>query len=395
MQSRLMNYNEIVSVVMHFLAAITFFLVVQIVIAGELSSLYVHMLFVMCFMAVIGIRLFINGNFLIYMIAHFTLYLTLFTIPLQSVMFIVFAVYLVALTVWSVSYWKGNELADNGRVPWATIILFAISYIYSFVSHHEVLRNYLLVTGCVYMLLFLLRFYIKGLYDLANNQLLHKQLPLSQIAKSNSYLVGMLFVVITFAMLLAAAIKMDDLLYVIGDALIVVLRILIKGFFIILAWIADMLKNMGFDDIGSLWDALGKAVMEENAGSKLIRMILAFIKIAITVLFLIWVGRGMNIKLRQFLNDNTLPTDRVERIRVREKGLQMLTDRIVRKRTSEPRSPIRRSYIKAVRHFGKRLVLNKSVTTGQIEEQLTFEEAEKMRPLKEAYEQERYKDEVE
>ena len=394
MQLKLMCYNEIVSVIMHFITAITFFLVVQIVIAGELSPFYVHLLFVVCFMAVIGIRLYINGNFLIYMIAHFTLYLTLFAIPIDSVMFIVFAVYLVALTAWSVSYWKGRTIDESGRIPWVPIVIFVISYIYSFVSHHEVLRSYLLVIGCVYMLLFLVRFYLRGLYDLANNQLLHKRLPLMQIIRSNSYLVGMVLLIIILAMVIAAAINADDLLYVIADAFIVLLRVLIKGLFAILTWFANLFRNADVMDLGSLWDALGKALLEENAGSKLLNMILAIIKIAITVLFLIWVVRGMNIRIRSFLKDNNLPTDRVERIRVKERGLEMLVERIRGKTTNEPDSRIRRRYKKAVKSFGKRLILNRSVTTGQIEAQLSKEEADKMKPLKTLYERERYRDEV-
>ena len=244
------------------------------------------------------------------------------------------------------------------------------------------------------MLLFLVRFYLRGLFDLANNQLLHKRLPLMQIIRSNSYLVGMLLVIVTLSMILAAAINVDDLLYVIADAFIVVLRVVIKAFFAILTWIANLFKNADTTDLESLWDALGKALLEENAGSKLLNMILAIIKIAITVLFLIWIGRGMNIRIRNFLKDNNLPTDRVEKIRIKESSLQMIVDRIKRKKSNDPESHIRRKYKRVVKSFGKRLVLNKAVTTGQIEAQLSKEEADKMKPLKTLYEQERYRDEV-
>ena len=391
MQQKIAHYSEIISVIMHFMAAITFFVVVQIVISGELSPFYIHILFVMCFFAVIGIRLFINGNFLIYMIAHFTLYLTLLTIPIQSVMFIVFAVYLIALTMWSVSYWKTGEVSGSGQIPWVTITLFVLSYIYSFVSHHDILKNYLLVTGYVYLLLFLLGFYLKGAYDLSGNRLMHKQLPLAQIIKTNSYMIGVLLAITALAMILANVIDMDNLLYVIGDGIIAILRVLIKGFFIILTWFANLLKNMGFGDMESLWDALGKAVTEDNTGSRILNMIFSVIKIGLTVLFLMWVGRGLNIRIRRYLNDNTLPMDRVERIRSKDNGLKMIVESIVNKKSNEPVSPIRRKYKKAVRG----LVLNKSVTTGQIEAQLTRVEADDMRPLKEAYERERYKDEIE
>ena len=72
----------------------------------------------------------------------------------------------------------------------------------------------------------------------------------------------------------------------------------------------------------------------------------------------------------------------------------MLVESIRSKADNEPDSRIRRRYKKTVKSFGKRLILNRSVTTGQIEAQLSKEEADKMKPLKTLYEQERYRDEV-
>ena len=328
MQAKLAFYNELVSVIMYFIAAITFFFVVQIMIAGELSPFYVHVLFVVCFASVIGIRHFINGNFLIYMAAHFTLFATLIAIPVQSVMFIVFAVYLISMTFWSVSYWKKPQAEADGNIPWVSVTLFIISYIYAFVSHHDVLKNYLLVTGSLYLLLFLVRYYLKGIYDLSNNRLISKRLPMMQIIRSDTYLFGILLAITAITMVMANLIDLDNLLYVIGDGLISILRVLIKSFFIILTWIADLISNVNADGLESLWDELSKAFMEEETGSKLLNMILSMVKIAVTVLFLLWILRGMNIKIRQFLKDNTLPMDRVERIRKKEKGLNGFSENI-------------------------------------------------------------------
>lgn len=195
------------------------------------------------------------------------------------------------------------------------------------------------------------------------------------------------------SMILANIINLDDLLYIIGDFLVAVLRVLIKGLFVILTWIADLFKNADIMDIGSILDALGEEVKEEGLVSKILNFIWALFKIGITLLFIYYVGRGMNIKIRQYLKDNNLPMDKVEHIRIRENGLKMVTGTIARSRSNEPDSRIRRRYKRAVLKFGKRLVLTKSMTVGQIEAQMTEKEAEDMRGLKEAYEQERYHDE--
>ena len=174
-----------------------------------------------------------------------------------------------------------------------------------------------------------------------------------QIIRSDTYLFGILLAITAITMVMANLIDLDNLLYVIGDGLISILRVLIKSFFIILTWIADLISNVNADGLESLWDELSKAFMEEETGSKLLNMILSMVKIAVTVLFLLWILRGMNIKIRQFLKDNTLPMDRVERIRKKEKGLNVFAENIVKRKNKEPQSPIRRKYKKKDRKIWK------------------------------------------
>lgn len=393
MSAKISVYNEIIASVMHFIAGITFFLTAQIMILGGLAAFYVQLLFVICYIAVILIRHFINGNFLIYMLAHGTLYVTLLVIPVSSVMFILFAVFLAILTAWSVSYWRHNGTGNTAAVPWLSVTILCISYIYAFVTHHNLLKNFILVVGCVYMLLFMVKFYLKGVYDISGNRLYHKQLPLKQIIKTNSYMIGILIVIMALSMILANIINLDNLLYVIGDFLLAVIRFLIKGLFIVLTWIADLFKNADIMDIGSVLDALEKEVEEEGLVSKILDFLWAVIKITLTLLFILYVTKNMNSKIRQYLKDNTLSTDKAEFMKMRENGLKMAVSNIMRNSTEEPKSKIRRRYKRAILKFGKRLVLTKSMTVGQIEAQMTDKEAESMEPLKKAYEQERYMDE--
>lgn len=393
MSAKISIYNEIISSVMHFIAGITFFLTAQIMILGGLAAFYVQLLFVICYIAVILIRHFINGNFLIYMLAHGTLYVTLLVIPVSSVMFILFAVFLAILTAWSVSYWRHNGTGNTAAVPWLSVTILCISYIYAFVTHHDLLKIFILVVGCVYMLLFMVKFYLKGVYDISGNRLYHKQLPLKQIIKTNSYMIGILIVIMALSMILANIINLDNLLYDIGDFLLAVIRFLIKGLFIVLTWIADLFKNADIMDIGSVLDALGKEVEEEGLVSKILDFLWAVIKITLTLLFILYVTKNMNSKIRQYLKDNTLSTDKAEFMKMRENGLKMAVSNIMRNSTEEPKSKIRRRYKRAILKFGKRLVLTKSMTVGQIEAQMTDKEAESMEPLKKAYEQERYMDE--
>ena len=394
MVSKISYCSEIIMNIMSFMAAITFFFVVQMIVLGGLGPLFIQGLFVLSFAAVIVIRLLINGNFIIYMAAHLTLFLTLAAIPVRSIIFIVFAIYLIVLTIRSVSYWKNNGMKKEVEIPWLTVGLFVISYIYAYVTHHNLLTDYLLVVGSLYLLLYMVRLYLKGIADIAGNRLFYKQLPLSQIVKTNSFMVGGVVVITALAMFLAVLIDADDLIYVIGDGLIVIIRVLLKGFFVVLTWIADLFKNVDYTGIEQLWEELGNVVTKEGLVSKIIRLILAALKILITVLFLLWVGKGMNNKIRNYLKDNILPTDRVEKIRIKDKSLISAVSSITRRKSDEPANPIRRKYKREIKHFGSRLVLTKAMTVGQIEAQMTEKEAAGMKALKEAYEKERYRDEI-
>ncbi len=394
MVSKISYCSEIIMNIMSFMAAITFFFVVQMIVLGGLGPLFIQGLFVLSFAAVIVIRLLINGNFIIYMAAHLTLFLTLAAIPVRSIIFIVFAIYLIVLTIRSVSYWKNNGMKKEVEIPWLTVGLFVISYIYAYVTHHNLLTDYLLVVGSLYLLLYMVRLYLKGIADIAGNRLFYKQLPLSQIVKTNSFMVGGVVVITALAMFLAVLIDADDLIYVIGDGLIVIIRVFLKGFFVVLTWIADLFKNVDYTGIEQLWEELGNVVTKEGLVSKIIRLILAALKILITVLFLLWVGKGMNNKIRNYLKDNILPTDRVEKIRIKDKSLISAVSSITRRKSDEPANPIRRKYKREIKHFGSRLVLTKAMTVGQIEAQMTEKEAAGMKALKEAYEKERYRDEI-
>ncbi len=393
MSQKIELYNEIMHYVMQFLAGISFFLTAQIITAGHMSPLYVQILFVLCYVAVIVIRHYINGNLLIYMLSHLTLFSTLLVIDLADVMFITFAVYLILITVGSIIYWNNKGIMDSVNVSWISFVLLCVSYIYAFLNGYNLLKNYILIAGCIYMLLYMIRLYLKGLYDLSKNQLLHKQLPLAQIAKSNSYIIGMLIVIMALSMLIAVAINLDGLLYIIGDFLMTILRILIKGMINLFTIIAKLLKNHDIP-AGSLWNGMGNEIGEEGLISKIINFIMALLKILFSLYVIYRLGKGMSSGIAKLLSGNNLPFDKVERIKVKENGFKQTVRSIIENNRDEPKSKIRRKYKKAVLRLRDKIVLKESMTVGQIEASMTEEDAAKMSSLKEAYECERYRDET-
>ena len=394
MSQKIGFYNEIIYSVMQLLAGISFFFSAQIITTGCMSPLYVQILFVLCYVAVIVIRHYINGNLLIYMLAHLTLFSTLMVIDLADVMFIIFAVYLILMTVGSIIYWHKNGMMDNVNVSWISFVLLCVSYIYAFLNGYNLLKNYILIAGCIYMLLYMIRLYLKGLYDLSKNQLLHKQLPLAQITKSNSYIIGMLIVIMALSMLIAVAINLDGLLYIIGDFLMTVLRVLIKGIINLFTIVAKLLKNHDIAETGSLWDGIGKEIGEEGLISKIFNFIMALLKILFSLYVIYRLGKGMSSGIAKLLSGNNLPFDKVECIKVKENGIKQTVKNIIQNNPDKPKSKIRRKYKRAVLKLRDKIVLKESMTVGQIEAQMAEEDAAKMSSLKEAYERERYRDET-
>lgn len=392
MSNKINLCGEIISQTMHFIISLTLFIVAQTVLVGVPAPFYMQVLFLLCYGGIVVIRYYVNANFIIFMLAHVTLFTTLFLIPVSDVMFIVFAVFFVVMTIQSVMFWKNNGKTDKGEVPWFSIITFCISYIYAYVDGHNLLKGYLFVMGVFFLLLFMANFYVESLYKLSKNTMFHSHLPLKQIVKTNSAIIGLIIAVTFLAIMLANVINMDHLIYNIGDGIIVVIRFLLRSLFAILMWFAGLFEGDRVVDLGSLVDSLGMVVKEENLISKILNILFAVIKIAATALFITWVLRGANKRVRKYLKDNVLPTDKVTTVKQKESVGKDIIKRVVT--FAEPTNSIRKHYRKEVLKNKGDLVLTKSITTGEIEAGMDEVTARKMSPLKEAYEAERYRDEA-
>ncbi|MBE5924420.1 MAG: hypothetical protein E7271_08135 [Lachnospiraceae bacterium] len=383
--------GNIISQTMHFIISLTLFIVAQTVLIGVPAPFYMQMMFLLCYSAIIVIRYLVNANFLIYMIAHVTLYTTLFLIPVSSLMFIVFAVFFVAMTVQSVMFWKKNGNVDKSEVPWFSIVVFCISYIYAYVDGHNLLRIYLLVTGVLFLLMFMANFYVESLYQLSKNTMFHSHLPLQQIVKTNSVIIALIIAVTFMTILLANIIDLDHLIYNIGDGIVAVIRVFLRSLFAILSWFASLFEGDRVVDLGSLVDSFSNIVKEESFISKLLNVLFAVIKIVATSFFVLWVLRGANKRVRQYLKDNVLPTDKVTSVKAKEPESRDIIKHVFA--SVEPNNSIRKRYRREVLKNKGDLVLTNFLTTGEIEAGMDERTARKMRPLKEAYEAERYRDE--
>jgi hypothetical protein len=91
------------------------------------------------------------------------------------------------------------------------------------------------------------------------------------------------------------------------------------------------------------------------------------------------------------LKDNVLPTDKVTSVKAKEPESRDIIKHVFA--SVEPNNSIRKRYRREVLKNKGDLVLTNFLTTGEIEAGMDERTARKMRPLKEAYEAERYRDE--
>lgn len=384
--------NEIITLVMYFIMAVTLFWSFQIVIDGKLAPVNLQVIFVLYFAGVLVIRFMVRENFLLYIGCHILLFFTLFAVPYSGLIIFEYIVFLVSLLAQSIAYWNGISYQRNADIPAVSFMLMFIFYIYAFATHHDVMKNYLFVTGSLYLVLYLVRLYLKGLHSVSHGKVVHKQLPLEQLVKSNSAIVGMVIVATVIAIGLANIINADNLLYIIGDGIVAVIKFVVKTIVIFLNWLTRMFAAR-HGNVDELMSSMEEAIREESVVAKIIDLIVSLVTIAFFLLFMRGVLRGLYKQLVYFLKDNILPTDHVEKLSGKKDGRRMFAESI-KKHREKLRNPVRLEYKKKILKLRDHLVLTEAMTTGDIERQMTEEEAADMRSLKEAYEKERYCDEL-
>lgn len=393
MNNKILFANEAVTLATHFVLCMFSFVVAQILILGKPAPWYAQLIFIAYFGIAIAIRLLITNIFFIYIGLHLILFGTVYFLSVNLLLTIEYIIFLFVLTLQSIDFWKRNGYRQDTTIPWPSVMAMFAFYIYAIATHHQMLCNFIYIIGSVYLLLYLARLYLTGLYELANSKFSIKRLPLKQIVKTNSTLVGLIITIIGIAILLANIFNLDDVILNIGQGLLIIFRYIIAGMNAIFTWLNSLLKGTNLDSGGG--DGIFEIFSRMRPEPSLLSTILDVIfKLSHCILFgflLFGIFRGMYRIVRNFLMQNLQLGDHVEGLaKSKRDDLVFLVESADKMPPKMPRSKIRRQYKRAILRHKKHMVLTSSMTTNEIHNQLPATTQKRMQELKNAYEEERY-----
>lgn len=393
MNNKILLANEIITLANHFVLCMFFFIVAQVLILGAPAQWYYQLLFVFYLGVTIAIRLFITSTFFIYMGLHLVLFGTIYFLPLNNLLTIECIIYLLILTLQSADFWKRNGYRQNASLPWPSVLAMFCFYIYAIATHQSMLCTIIYIIGTVYLLLYLARLYLTGLYELANSKTNMSRLPLKQIVKTNSTLVGLILAIIAITILLANIFNLDNTLFAIGNGLIIILRYIIAGFIAFFTWIGNLFHNAGLggDTTDSLGNAFSNLQPEASLLTTIFDMLFKIFQCVVFGLIIFWIFRGMYRISKRFLLQNMQSGDHVEGLNAsKQDNLSFMIEAAEEISPNIPHSKIRKRYKKAILKHNKDIVLKPALTTNEIDRQLPEKDSIKMKRLKEAYENTRY-----
>ncbi len=393
MKEKITLSNEIVTMTMHFIGSMTFFVIIQLLMLGVAAPLYMQAMFLLFFGVTFAIRLLIKDSFAIYIGLHIFLFFTLFLLPHNYLLFVEYVVYLAMLTVHAVSYWRGIKYVANTGLTIIPFVFMCFFYIYAYLAKESFQMIVLTIGGTIYLLLFLAKLYLNGLYVLSHDKINSKNIPLTQITISNSAIIGVILLVAAITLTIADLINADSLIFTLAGAIATVVRFIGTIIFGFIKWLSSIFNGDGmFSGLTDLFDKLNEEANKDNLIARIIDIIFIVIALAISAFIISRIFKILYSAANFFLKKNTLPTDKVEMITIKKRP-PFITEILKPEKKKAPKSRIRRRYKKEIEAFGKKLVLTKAMTCGDIEAQMTEAEAAKLKWLKEAYEKERYFDE--
>lgn len=371
-----------------------FFVVAQVLFLGNPAPWYYQLLFFAYLAFAVAIRLLITDTFFIFLGLHIFLFCSVYLIPMNLLLTIECSVYLFILTCQSISFWRRNGYRQNTSLPWPSLFAMFCFYIYAIFTHREHLCTIIYIMGIVYLLLYLAKLYTTGLYEMATSKISVRRLPLTQIVKTNSSIVGLIIGIIAIAIMLANIFNLDETIYTIIKCFLIVLHYISAGIAAFFSWIYNLLSPGASEtrqDAAALSEVFANLKPSTSLLATIIEIIFYIFQCIVFGLLIFWIFRGMYRMIRLFLMRNLQTDDTVEGLACTKRDdLAFVITEAKPLPEKTPRSRIRRRYKKAVQKHAKDIALHPALTTNEIAGRLPERERIKMEQLKASYEAARY-----
>ena len=391
MNNKILLATEAVTLAIQFILCMFLFLTAQILILGAPAPWYEQCVFVAYLGIAVLIRLLITNSFLIYIGLHLFLYSTILILPFSLFMTIESSIYLTFLMIQSIDFWRRNGYKQNTTVPWPSICVMLGFYIFAIITKNALLCNLIYILGSVYLLLYLARLYLTGLYNMANDKTATRQFPLDQVTRINSIMILLILSITAITITLANLINLDHIIISMGHGRLMLAKYVIAFFIFLWSLISRFFH--GGQDTEQMPDSdlFHTAKTDPTLFAIIFDILFKIFECAMFGLMIYWIFRGLYRLSRKFMLRNLLDQDHVEGLApVRPDAGSDSFDHLGRYRIRMPHSKIRRQYKRAILKHKNELALHESMTTTEIYAALPDRTQKQINTLHQKYNEERY-----
>ena len=391
MNNKILLATEAVTLAIQFVLCMFLFLTAQILILGTPAPWYEQCVFFVYLGVAIAIRLLITNSFLIFIGLHLFLVSSIFVLPFSLLMTIESGIYLTFLILQSVDFWKRNGYRQNTTVPWPSVCVMLGFYLFAILTKNTLLCNVIYILGSVYLLLYLARLYLTGLYHMANDKTATKQFPLDQVTRINSTMILLILAVTAITIALANIVNLDHIVISIGRGLLVIAKYIIAIFVYLWSLISRFFHGSSDPDVLPDSDLFRSLKQEPTLLAILFDILFKIFECVMFSLMIFWIFKSLYRLSKKFMLRNLLDQDHIEGLRPNQHPTDAdLSARLDHVTGRMPRSKIRRQYKRAILKHKDEIALHAAMTTNEIYAALSDQSQKQISTLHQKYNEERY-----
>lgn len=335
----------------------------------------------------------------LYFVLHGIVLLPILCIPYPSTCYKILYIVLFAFEFSHACYiWRAGSDPVYNELPWFLFLVVTILYIGGRILHQDTFANYVYVIGLALILLHFIRYFIYGLTQMFQESEHTTSMPTRKIMLTNTSLLGILLFFFLALGLFIQVLHLDHFLFLVGDALLKILRVVIQFLLYLVALLRMLLSsNQSDNNAANEEEALQEAVQQIPKTPIWAEILTILIEIALAAFALYIVYHIIRAAIRALLTRYTSDSDIVITLHDKVENVEQshigpsLMQRIREQFDSSYRTKIRHFYRIKIRQ-SKELTLHDSDTPTDIACQMQKVYDENIDTLTKVYEKARYSD---
>lgn len=338
----------------------------------------------------------------LYILFHALLYVPILLIPFPNNCYrYLFLFLLIRESIHGLYLWSHNNETSYDEVPWYIFFFVLLIYIVATYYKYTLLQNTAYTIGILLLLMHFIRYFVYGLGSMLKKTEHSTSMPTKKIMLTNSALIGLFIFTFLILVLFARMFEFDTLLYVIGDLLLRIFKLILQLLLYIVA-LFRLIFSSNTKEEGTLVEEgenVNNAFSVVTEPSLLAKIISGAIEIAVVILLVYIVIRIISAIARSFLHRYAKDTDIILEINEKKETphktntVSPILDRIKEFFDKSPHAKIRRFYRYKITHY-KDKIYQKQDTPTDIANNILQVYDEDISDLTDVYEKARYSNET-